>query len=412
MDEFVARIITHKLLVGVKIGLLLSIQGAFLVEKSLSLWQIGVLVAGTGAITTLLRPGCQRALARFSRIAVFKLSQILLLVALGLAILAQGFWPLAFAALILGGAQALATGTIAVWVLDQVEKRARMDQVQQILPIFNATLIIGMLVGAILGGYLPTLLPLPAFIGAPSADLIGVALFAVLHLALSPSLFREGDRAINRRQPEGPPVADGVQMVMLLRRPAIGALVLAAVLGGAALAALEAFWQPRLLQLAPPHGDFASLGFATAGLLSAAMAGPLTGRWLSRVLPLSDRYFLALAGLMAAMLFWFIGQQETPFLYLLFTMALFFVLSLAAPAGMGALRDETEAPSRRTAARLFVFAAVAGMFLAATLGAFLVREIGLVRAWQALAIGLAVAGLAIVASNLDPVSRTSNPPTG
>lgn len=413
MDEFVARIITHKLFVGLKIGLLLSIQGAFLVEKSLELWQIAALIAGVGGIAALVRPVCQNALRRHSRIVVFQLSQVLLILSILLALPAVGFLPLAAAGALLGVSQALAVGTIAVWILDQLERRARLDQVQEIIPIFNGALVTGMMVGAVCGGYMPSLLPMPAGLASTSADLLVIAGLAALHLILSPRLFREGDRQTNRRRPqthhsdESTPARDDLRV--WLHRPANLSLLALAIAGGASLAAMEALWQPRLLQLLPDPDDMSVLGFATAALLCAAMGGPLLGRWLERVTPAKAPAMLALSGAGVAVFLWLASLQETVFNYLAMTVGVVFFIALAAPVGLSVLRDQTAAPLRPFAIRLYTRAIIAGMLLAGTVGAGLVHFWGLGAVWQTLGTSVAVTALAMIALGARNGLRVGDP---
>lgn len=391
MDEFVARIIAHKLMAGIGYGLLMSVHGVFLVEKSLSLWQIGLLIGGVGALAILLRPICERFALKFNRIVIFQVSRLVLILAVAVAVPAGEFASLFAAALLLSASLALATGTINTWILDQTHKRAQNDQINEIVPIFHSALAAGLIAGAVLGGYMPTLVPTPDHLPPPTATLFAVAGVAMLHLALSGWLFREGDAPSLRRKLPGRMMPSGRDFACLFKRPVLAALLLVGLVGGAALSTLEAYWQPVLTTLSPANGDYARFGYATAALFGAAMAGPLVGRWLQRVAGMTDSLQLLLATILCSVVLWELPEQTEPGMFLGLTFAVVFILALAAPAALGIVGGESGASERFAVTRLFNSAVTLGMGLSATFGAISVAQLGLHTTWQGLGY-LSVAG--------------------
>lgn len=398
MDEFVARIIAHKLMAGLGYGLLMSVHGVFLVEKSLSLWQIGVLIGSVGALAVLLRPLCERLAERTSRIAVFQLSRLVLVLAVAIAIPAGEFASLFAAALLLSASLALATGTINIWILDQTNKRAHLDQVNQIVPIFHSALAAGLIAGAVLGGYMPTLMPTPDHMPPPSATLIAVAGVAMFHFALSGWLFREGEKQSDRvAQPERL-FPNGRDFACFAKRPILASLILVGLIGGAALSSLEAYWQPVLANLSPVNGDYAAFGYATAAMLGAAMAGPLVGRWLQRAAGMTDSLQLLLATLLCSLVLWELPMQSEPVVFLGLTVLVVFLLALATLAALGIVGGEIGAPERVSVTRMFRSAVTLGMALSATFGAVSVAQLGLDTTWQGLGYLSIASALLVVAS--------------
>ena len=157
--NFKARMITHALFSGVTFGTYIAVQGMFILEKGIEVWQIGLLF-GAVVISTVIFELPFGALADIhGRIKVYRISQVVQIFAIACAILAFNFWFLLGVMVLLGLAQALDSGTIDAWYVEQVKSNGNEDRLQSFISVFQASTAAGLAIGAVLGGYIPKVLP-------------------------------------------------------------------------------------------------------------------------------------------------------------------------------------------------------------------------------------------------------------
>ena len=191
--SFKARLITHEFLLGVTFGIFLAVQAMFILEKGVEVWQIGLLF-GVVVISTAIFELPFGALADIhGRIEVYRISRLFQILAITCAILAFNFWFLLGVMALLGMAEALNSGTIDAWYVEQIKSNGDEEKLQSYISVFQASMAAGLAIGAILGGYIPNIMP--AIDGFPPTtwNLIITASLGTIHLLLTPYLFREGE---------------------------------------------------------------------------------------------------------------------------------------------------------------------------------------------------------------------------
>lgn len=278
------RLSIHHSLRGLSLGLFLSVQTLFLQEKGLSLWHLGILF-GTFSITTaLLELPLGFAADRLGRIRLYALARAVGLVGIVFAIYVDQFVLLMGVMALLGVSRALDSGCIEAWQSERLQETESETAFVRHLAGFHTLSALSMAAGALTGGYLTDALAhwTPASMQPTEWNLIAQAALTLLHLLLVPMLFREPGRAcVEATNVDGLHLQTALQLAWQ-RRPVRRLLAVAMALG-MLLFALETYWQPRLMALAP-NTAYAVFGWLVTGYFLAAATGPallaiLLKRW-------------------------------------------------------------------------------------------------------------------------------------
>jgi MFS family permease len=222
------------------------------------------------------------------------------LLSYGLSIVAMGTFLFAFSlpalfafACLFGTSRALGSGTLQAWFVDALHEVDRDIELQPPLARAGTWQLVGLALGTLLGGFLPTVfagLPAdPAHVLTPLATplvasmimqmVVIVVVMATIHEPHVPPASGE------HRAPSGVGRVIGDALELARRNPVIGWLLAVELLSGVALTGIETFWQPFFAdRLAPGRtwvlGVLLAGGFAM-GMLGNLAAIPLS-RWLGR----------------------------------------------------------------------------------------------------------------------------------
>ena len=266
--------ITHELFAGVTFGILLAMQGMFILEKGVEVWQIGLLFGTIVASTAAFELPFGALADIHGRIKVYRLSRVVVILALTAAIYVFNFWFLLIVMMLLGMAEALNSGSITRGFFEQIKSNGEEEKLQSFISIFQASMAAGLAVGAILGGYIPKLMPTIEGYPPTTWNLIITATLALIHLLLTPYLFSEGKlrpKTVEKRELSK---QVGAAVRFIITHPIIRDLLLVGATLGLAMVIVEAYWQPRLIQIAGAP-TYAVLGWATAGYFAMAIIGPM-----------------------------------------------------------------------------------------------------------------------------------------
>lgn len=280
----IQRLGIHHSLKGLSLGLFLTVQTLFLQEKGLSLWHLGILFGTFSVTAALLELPLGFAADRLGRIRLYALARAVGLLGIVLAIYVDQFLLLLGVMALLGASRALDSGCIEAWQSERLQETEPATAYTRRLAGFHTLSALSMAAGALAGGYLTDALApwTPASMQPTEWNLIAQATVTLLHLALIPVLFRETGRARREMTKADRPRLQTALLLAWRLRPVRRLLGVATALG-MLLFALETYWQPRLMALAP-NTAYAVFGWLVTGYFLAAAAGPallamLLKRW-------------------------------------------------------------------------------------------------------------------------------------
>jgi len=119
------------------------------------IWQIGLLL-GTYAVTAAIFELPLDAIADlYGRIKIYRLSRVVYISGVALALLSDEFYGLIGAMVVMGISQAINTGTVDAWQVEQINKKGYQESLQSYLSLFEMAMAAFIALGALVGGYLP-----------------------------------------------------------------------------------------------------------------------------------------------------------------------------------------------------------------------------------------------------------------
>jgi len=270
-------------------GVMVAVTALALQGRGLGVAEIGSLFAVYSAVTFTAELPFGGLADGLGRKPVFLLATVASLIASALFILSETFWPLAASFGLVGLGRALRSGTLDAWYVEGLRKHAPGVEIQPLLARAQTANFVGLGFGAIVGGFLPGLMPgndvSDPLIGPTVYDVsyaAGVALTLVV-VAYTAILIREPVRtpnwAVVLRQIREVPgtIRDGARLAISNR-----ALVLLLAIQSLMLFAtnpVEVLWPTVLQAMLDPERAPAVVGLLTAGyFLAIAVGASLAGR--------------------------------------------------------------------------------------------------------------------------------------
>ncbi len=384
--SFKARMITHEAFGGLGFGLILAVLGVFYVEKGLSLWQISILFGTTGAATALFELPFGAVADIHGRLRIFRISKLVGIAALLLMLFSPSFALLFAASVAIGLMHALDSGTVDAWMVERLKDQGLEDELESYIGTFQAAMAAGITLGAVIGGYIPKLLPATGLFPATGWNVLIAATLMALHLLATYALFREGesrdlgkDRADIKKHMRAA-IAYGVQ-----NRTLRGLLLLGAA-AGISMFAVESYWQPRLIEITGSP-TYAAFGWITAGYFAMAILGPIAIGIFASATKASPRAQLKVLPLIMAGAMVLLALQGGFSYFVAAYLGYMLVMSMLNPPLMTLVNTLTDDAMRSTIQSLFSFVMRLGGGIAAFAFAPIVQAQGIPFTW-ALAAGL------------------------
>jgi MFS family permease len=252
-----------------------------LLDQGLGLIEVGTVLAlysGTVIILELPTGGMADAIGRKR---VYTASLGVSMLALIFLLFGRDFISLAIGFVIYGVARALSSGSIDAWFVDEFNREHPEGNLQKALGTANVFIPIGLALGALVGGLIPTLFGEAASgltgMGRYSANILAMMLMVVVQILLTSVLIKENMIKVGRKS-----VAQGFKDVPHVLHDAVEfgirdrntRLLLTATLAfGFALFSLELLWQPRLKGIIGSDSQSWIFGVVAAGYFAMASVG-------------------------------------------------------------------------------------------------------------------------------------------
>ena len=383
--NFKARLITHELFSGVTFGIFLAVQAMFILVHGVEVWQIGLLF-GVVVISTAIFELPFGALADIhGRIKVYRISRVSQLFAITCAIFAFNFWFLLVVMALLGMAEALNSGTIDAWYVEQIKSNGEEEKLQSYISVFQASMAAGLAIGAIAGGYIPKFMPVIEGFPPTTWNLIITASLGTIHLLLTPYLFSEGESRPKAVDKQEITKQIGAAVRFSVTHPIIRDILLLGATLGLAMVIIEAYWQPRLIQIAGAP-TYTLLGWATAGYFAMAIIGPMLISFIAEQTNASPTVQLKILPFILALAMYVIAAQTAIGPYLAAYMGLMLFISMFNPPAMTLLNTETSDEIRSTMQSIFSLVLRGGGAISAFVFSGLIRQWDIVSVWQIIAV--------------------------
>jgi len=383
--NFKARLITHELLSGFTFGIFIAVQGMLILEKGVEIWQVGLLY-GTVVVATAVFELPFGALADIhGRIKIYRLSRFVMIIAIIGIILTSNFLIILASMALLGMAEALNSGTIDAWSVEQIKKRGDSEKLQSYISIFQSSTAAGLAVGAILGGYIPKIMPTLENYPPTTWNLIFTAALAVLHLILTPYLFREGEARSKDVDKKEIAKQIGNAIRFSFNHAIVRDILLIGLVLGLAMVSIEAYWQPRIMEIAGAP-TYTLLGWATAGYFAMAIIGPILITKLAEWTNASPATQLKFLPFILALAMFVIASQTAIGPYLAAYMGVMLFISMFNAPGMTILNNEVTDEIRSTMQSIYSLVLRGGGAISAFGFSLIIKQWDIATAWQIIGI--------------------------
>lgn len=402
--NFKARLITHELLSGLTFGIFLSVQGMFILEKGVEVWQIGLLFGAVVVATAVFELPFGALADIHGRIKIYRLSRVVVIFAISSVIFAFNFWVLLGVMVLLGMAEALNSGTIDAWYVEQIKSKGDEEKLQSFISTFQASMAAGLAIGAISGGYIPNVMPVIDGYPPTTWNLIFTVSLGAIHLALTPFLFREGESRpeVTDKQQITKQIGDAVRFS--LTHPIIRDLLLVGATLGVAMVIVEAYWQPRLIQIAGAP-TYTLLGWATAGYFAMAIIGPMLITAIAEKTNTSPATQMKILPFILALSMYLIAAQTAIGPYLAAYMALMLFVSMFSPPAMTMLNNDTSDEIRSTMQSIFSLVLRGGGAISAFGFSALIKSWDITTVWKIIAVIVLIVALFRVIRSSKPKTQ-------
>ena len=310
----------------------------------------------------------------------------------------RGSWGHGAGAATLGLAAAMMSGTVDAWAVERINAAGREPEMQSLLGRFQAAMAAGLTLGAVAGGYLPTFAP-DIFDFAPTVwNVVAMASVSLLHLALSPFLFFEGEAVQDLEETEVSGNRMTAAVSFAVKSGDLRELLLLGAFIGLVLAMIEGYWQPRLADISATL-IYDNLGWITAGYFGMAIIGPMLIGVIGNATGLTPRGQLLILPPLMGVALWLLADQTSMGGFVVFYLGGMLLLAMAGPAEEVLLNAATPDKFRSSIQSLSSLTMRLGGAVSAFGLALFVREFGIAAGWKITAaiFGFNAAGRIIMA---------------
>jgi DHA1 family quinolone resistance protein-like MFS transporter len=268
-------------------GMFTPVMVLLLLDQGLGLVEVGTVLAlysGTIIMLELPTGGLADAIGRKK---VYLASLCVSLLALSFILVGREFLFFAIGFIIYGVARALSSGSIDAWFVDEFNREHPGGNLQKALGTANVFIPIGLALGALVGGLIPTLFGDSAAnltgLGRYSGNIMAMMALVVVQFVLTSALINEnigkvGRKGVSQGFKDVPKVLhDAIEFGIRDRNTRL--LLTATFAFGFALFSLELLWQPQLKGIIGSDSQSWIFGVVAAGYFAmASMGSALSGK--------------------------------------------------------------------------------------------------------------------------------------
>lgn len=313
------------------LGLIIPIMTLFLVERGLSLFQIGITFSIYSVTVALLELPTGGLADTIGRKKIYLISLIFQLISAVILILVRNYYGIIICFILQGVARSLSSGTMDAHFIDEFYKIDPDMDIQKPMSRINMVIPITLALGSLLGGYLPMSLGVitkTSFLDSIYAAnyltyLIAVGLQTLFTLILiKEERYDAGDSGFIAGFKKLPEVLQ-ISIHYGIKHPVIFILSLMGFIWGFSISSLEQLWQPQLKSLLPDTTNSMIFGLLTTGYFIAAGVGNIIINPICTLLKKNYALILLLSNIFMGVIYLLLAFQTRVGLFSVLYISLF-----------------------------------------------------------------------------------------
>ena len=265
------------------IGMLLPISTLFIMDKGISLLEIGMLVAMQSATVMIFEVPSGALADNYGRKNVYIISIMMMCVAAVIYIFSIGLFQVSIGIVFMGISQALSSGTIDAWFVDEFNKQFPDGDLQSALAKSNVFTLISLGGSSLLAGILPmsigTILHEKLHLSIYSINFIAEILLIIIQIILTKRLIveeiHENKKARILESLKLSPKTLKNSLKIVAKNKSIFYMMLTTVAWGLGFSALEIYWQPQVKHILGEETKIVVFGIINAGYFFAGAIGSI-----------------------------------------------------------------------------------------------------------------------------------------
>lgn len=313
------------------VGIIIPIMTLFLVERGLSLLQVGITFSIYSITVALLELPTGGLADTIGRKKVYIFSLLFQLLSALILILVRGYYGTVVCFIFQGVARSLSSGAMDAHFIDEFYKIDPDMDIQRPMSRIGMTIPITLALGSLLGGYLPMSLgevtKNSLLNSVYAANYIGYLIAVILQIIFTLTLIREERTSIEdtgfiagfKKLPE----VLKTSIHYGIKHPVIFILSLMGFIWGFSISSLEQLWQPQLKSLIPDSNNTMIFGLLTTGYFAAAGLGNIIINPIASLFKKNYALILLLSNLLMGLLYLLLAFQNQVGLFSILYITLF-----------------------------------------------------------------------------------------
>ncbi len=285
---YIVNRVFHWLIMGLTIPVITMI----LLDKGLDFLEVGLLISIQSAMVIIMELPSGAMSDAIGRKRVYMIAMIASLICSFLFMFVSGFTLLALVAAINGVVQALSSGTIDAWFVDEFKEKYPDENLQKALAKIQISTLISLALSSVIGGILPMTLGNIASnklgLSIYSANFIFQIVLLLIHMVLTIIFIKENRHEVKKgnilKSFKTLPNIVKESVKEGIKNKYIFLLLLTAVAWGIGFSGLEAFWQPKVKTIVGLESGDLILGVLSSGYFLAGALGSYASSHICKLL--------------------------------------------------------------------------------------------------------------------------------